>query len=244
LTALPLLASLAFALSLTPALAARVAVTVEKLVLGEDFIVEPTLVDLPEGQTAADVITTLLSSKFPGVEAYSSSGTGEYFYMSGIYDPSRGELLSAFSEGELSGWMVAVNNEFLGTSAGVHAMRDGDVMRWQYTKRLGADLGEDPNNLGFSTKADKDLLIWRVAEINAAGNKSAYGASYSAAMSALGDLDSTQVSVDSALKGLSESSPGPGADGGEKNSGGGCDTGAFGLAAAAVLAAVSRKHRD
>jgi hypothetical protein len=225
LTAFSFLA--ASALSSAPAYAAQVAVTVEKATLGEGFIVEPALVTVSEGQTVESVTTALLTARFPGVaRAYKTSGTGTRFYLQGVYDPSRGGLLSEFSQGSGSGWMITVNNFFIRTSAGTHRLAGGDVIRWQYTKQLGRDLGEDANVLGTNTKADKDRLVWKVAEINAAGNRSAYGGAYTSALSLITDLSASQSSVDSALAALDSITPGSGGTTpGGTTPGGGTDTG-------------------
>jgi hypothetical protein len=219
---------------LAPAHAAQVAVTVEKLTLGEGFIAEPEFVQLSGSQTAADVIRGFLSAKFPGVEAYSYNGSGAYFYISGIYDPSRGGLLEEKENGSDSGWMITVNNVFIGTSAGLHNLSDGDVMRWQYTKRKG-DLGTDAEVLGENTLANKDQLIWKVAEIKAAGSQSSYGGLYNNALSVLKNLNASRSAVNSALAALNgvdsgaDSGSSPGYDPGEAPdegtpSGGGSDS--------------------
>ena len=182
--------------------AARAAVTVEKLTANGGFIVEPELVTLEENDSAAGMTTRFLTSKFPGVTAYKSSESGSDFYLKGVYDPSRGGLLSEFTLGNKSGWMITVNNSFIRTSAGAHILSDGDVVRWQYTLQLGADLGEDVDYLGTNTKANKDSLLWKVAEVNAAGNKYAYGSAYTEAMTVLKDLNASQASVNSALDAL------------------------------------------
>ena len=157
---------------------------------------------LEENDSAAGMTTRFLTSKFPGVTAYKSGGSGSDFYLKGVYDPSRGGLLSEFTLGNKSGWMITVNNSFIRTSAGVHILSDGDVVRWQYTLQLGADLGEDVDYLGTNTKANKDSLLWKVAEVNAAGNKYAYGSTYTEAMTVLKDLNASQASVNSALDAL------------------------------------------
>jgi hypothetical protein len=223
LAAIPFLAAwLCFAV---PVEAARVAVTVEKLTVDGGFIVEPSLVTITEGQSAADMTVDLLSALFPDVpRPYSYSGSGESFYLKGIYDPARGDLLSEFSEGSGSGWMITVENFFIRTSAGVHKLNDGDVIRWQYTKELGTDLGEDINVLGTNKLADKDALVWKVAEINEAGDKSAYGGAYAEALSVLADIDAPRSAVDSALSALNGSGGG-GSQGESGGGGGGCDAG-------------------
>ena len=235
-------------LFITPALAGRVAVTVEKLTLGEGFLVEPVLVDFTDGQSAADVTKSLLEAKFQGVtRPYSYSGSNATFYLKGIYDPVMGELLSEFSEGGGSGWMITVETFFIRTSAGAHYLNDGDVIRWQYTKELGQDLGEDINYLGINTFADKDSLVWRIAEINEAGDKTAYGGAYASAVSVLTDLRASQSDVDAALAALDKTTqdavPDEGTASGGGGSGGGCDAGFGALALFAFVAVILPRNR-
>ena len=192
-------------LSTAPARAARVAVTVEKLTVDGGFIVEPTLVTFADGRSAANVTIGLLKAKFPNTaRPYSYRGGGSSFYLAGVHDPARGGLLSEFSEGGGSGWMITVGNFFIRTSAGANYPNDGGVIRWQYTKQLGRDLGEDVNHLGTNTKANKDALVWKVARINAAGNREIYGDAYDEALSALADLDAVQSEINSALTALND----------------------------------------
>ncbi|MDR1514220.1 MAG: DUF4430 domain-containing protein, partial [Synergistaceae bacterium] len=199
-------------LPLVPANAAQVAVTVEKLTADGGFIVEPELVELPSvGTTAAEVLIDLLLSKKINNFSYNGSPTGSNFFLERI------DNLGVF---EASGWMITVNNYFIGKSAGLQKMNNGDVMRWQYTKQLGADIGGNSNKEGFSTKADKDKLIWKVAEINAAEKQSSYS-TYNAAVSVLKKLNATQAETNSALAALNSDTSGGGNnnDGGSNNSG-------------------------
>jgi hypothetical protein len=200
----------------------KVAVTVEKFVLGGGYIVEPKLFTVSNHTLASDVIITALKDKYPGVtRPYRYSGnTKKNFYLSGVYDPdykgSSGHeqsytgFLSEFDEGSQSGWMYAVNNDFPGVGAAAFSLIDGDVMRWQYTKTgLGADIGADNSAWGSSegvNTADKDALTWKVAEINADGEKAAYGDTYKNAIAVLSKITSTQTEVDAALAALKKSS--------------------------------------
>jgi hypothetical protein len=222
LFALFILFLLASVTPLAPAYADQVAVTVEKLTVDGEFIVEPLLVTLSGSRTAEDVTTRLLSSRSI---RYESSGHGEDFYLAAVYDPSNSAYLGMTLMNTLDGWMITVNNIYIGTSAGAHTLRDGDVMRWQYTRQLGADIGGNPDDLGGSRKPDKDDLIWRVAEINAAGNQSDYGSAYTNALSVLKNLNASQSAIRSALAVLNGESAGttPGGEG--TNPGGDTGTG-------------------
>jgi hypothetical protein len=206
--------------SVAPAYAAQVAVTVEKLAEDGGFIVEPSLVTLPgNSPTAANVIKQLLISR--GIQFQYTGQEGSEFYMTTIAG------LGYTTENPSGGWMITVNNRYIGTSAGLHTLYDGDVMRWQYTKQLGADIGGNPDNLGESGKPDKDELIWKVAEINAAGNQSDYGSAYTAALSVLKNLSASSSAINSAFATLdgTEEEETSISDTGE-NGGGGCNAGA------------------
>jgi hypothetical protein len=164
----------------------KVIVDFEGYNLGQGFYIEPTELILPEGATAEDATRELLIDT--GHE-YNAGGTGDEFYLSGIKGFDTGEVnvpayiadamelaneelgeqddewLSEQDYTATSGWMITVNHEMLGTSAGAHVLTDGDVIRWQFTVvGLGTDLGlvldwgeEFPEPL--YTHADKTALI-------------------------------------------------------------------------------------
>lgn len=165
-----------------------VTVSVEKFTLGQGYIIEPVRVPIQEGDNAAEVIAELL-----GEERNRHGGTVESnFYLSGVYDPSAGEVnipayivqaiggageigdrdnadwLSEFDYSEQSGWMYAVNNTFPNVGSSETFVEDGDVIRWQFTVYgFGEDLGnnfEGPSTL--IQPANKDALTKQVAEIN------------------------------------------------------------------------------
>ena len=191
--------------------AAQVAMTVEKLTVDGGFIFEPELVALSDSDTAGSLATRYLTSKLPGVaRPYESSGTGSFFYITGIHDSATGGLLSEFGHGAGSGWMITVNNIFIGRSPGIYALHDGDVVRWQYTKSLGSDIGGNADSLGANKKADKDALVKKVAEINKAGDKLSYGGAYITAVSALKKINATQSELDAALAALNGDTSGGG----------------------------------
>jgi hypothetical protein len=107
-----------------------VSVSVEKLSLDGRFIVEPALLELDEGTKADEALVTLLNRLNI---AYRNSGQvgGDKFYLQSVAlpgyagnpavvdSPHYPGYLSQFDEGSLSGWMITVNNSFIGTSAGV-----------------------------------------------------------------------------------------------------------------------------
>ncbi|MCL2150928.1 MAG: DUF4430 domain-containing protein [Coriobacteriia bacterium] len=133
--------------------------------LGQGFYIEPTALVLPEGSTAADATEALLDSL--GYENWASGrGTAEYYLQrikgldKGFVDlpayllpadwwdeyatdaPGSDGMLGEFSYTSMSGWMLTVNHEMIGTSAGAHELADGDVIRWQFTVYgYGSDIG-------------------------------------------------------------------------------------------------------
>jgi hypothetical protein len=259
LTILFLLALSAVTISLSAAHAAQVAITVEKLTADGGFIAEPELVSLPYGASAGQVTVNFLESKSINIQ-YAGKPTESYFYIKNI---------SGYGDDGTKGWMITVGNTFIKTSAGVHTLKNKDVIRWQYTSNYGRDIGagdiwdwDETSTPIPSEKPDKDALIWKVAEINAAGKQSSYSA-YNAAVSVLKKLDASQSEIKTALDSLNDTNNGGDSNnnnGGDSNNnnnnngdsnntggGGGCAAGEFGLAAvvaAAVLSAVSRKRRD
>lgn len=208
-----------------------VAVTVEKLTVDGEYIVEPTLVEVKKFTQASVVITDLLNAKYAGTyngTPYRITGTvSSSFYLAGIYDPTyvpatsgiNGKnannedfdqtyegFLSEFDGGRWSGWMYCVNGEFPGVGASGWTLMNGEVMRWQYScVGLGCDIGADNSEWGATEStqvADKDALIWKVAEINRAGTKTAYGEAYINAMTVLKTIEAPQADVDASLAAL------------------------------------------
>ncbi|MDR1588944.1 MAG: DUF4430 domain-containing protein [Oscillospiraceae bacterium] len=176
-----------------------VAVSVDKLTVSGEYIVEPTLMRLPAGTNGMNVLLALLETFYPEVEEpYRLKGG----YLEGIWDPAYTNesgsykypgYLSEFDESAGAGWMYSVNNVFPGVGAGAYVLADGDVMRWRYTG------GQNSNGVGLQDTANKDALTRKVAEINSAGTQGSYGAKYAAAMSALQKYTASQSEVNAAL---------------------------------------------
>ena len=193
--------------SFVPANAAQVAVTVETLTEnGGGFLVEPTLIPLSGGNLkAAQMTLGLLSSNSLNVD-YTGSPTSAYFFITAIGGFGPG------TDGQ-GGWMVTVNDKFIKYSAGVYTLKQGDVMRWQYTKNYGLDIGtniwdwDETSDPVPSTLINKDALIWKVAEINSAGNGSSYGSAYTSAMSVLKNRNASPGEISSALAALNNATP-------------------------------------
>jgi hypothetical protein len=193
-----------------------VIVSIEKFTVNGSYIVEPTILTLPENATSADALDALLRLSFPGV-AYPYRNTGslaENFYLSYVWDPTfTGEAayegyLGEFDCGLESGWMITVNNTFIGESSSNVFLQDDSVVRWQYTCAYGHDIGTDTETLGPNTTANKDALTTRVALIRSLSEQAKYGEAYNHAMLVLMKVDSTQTEVDTALAALNLSKTG------------------------------------
>lgn len=210
-----------------------VCVTMEKFTLGQGYKIQPTLMRVPTGTKASALIAQML-----GEGNYEITGTVDSgFYLSAIADndlninipdyimtaindhgglDSRGDnhWLGEFDYYTNSGWMYCVNDRFPGVGAADYTLKNGDVMRWQYTLYgLGADLNADNREWGTSaliTTANKDKLTWRMGEINAKADVAAWLAQgdhqrqYDNAMAMLKNMESSQDQVDTALAALQE----------------------------------------
>lgn len=200
-----------------------VVVSVEKFTLGQGYIVEPTVVELEEGDTAADVLLRLLEEEGIEYNASYSSGT---FYLSGIKDNDNGvavipryildELggvagerddagwLKGFDYGPESGWMFWQNNSEpmsdngSALGAGQTVLSDGDVIRWQFSIiGMGRDLGCINYEDAYIANVDKDALTAAVAK---AADKTTKA--YNNALEVLMNMESTRAEVDAALEAL------------------------------------------
>ncbi|MBR5791567.1 MAG: S-layer homology domain-containing protein, partial [Ruminiclostridium sp.] len=118
-------------------------------------ILKKTRVPYTQGDTIADVTLRALDAyDF----TYSHTGTTKSnFYLSSIgsftvkgidYD-SFGE----FDAGTGSGWMITWDDVFINKGASEFQVENGDVIRWQYTCQLGADIGDDGSAVGGGNQA-------------------------------------------------------------------------------------------
>lgn len=119
-----------------------VTVSVEKHAIGEGYFVRPGAVKLHEGDTAFTALEKV-------VHDVQYVGSGSSLYVQSING------LGEFDKGPGSGWMYSVNGKFPDQSAGSYTLTDGDVLRWQYTTNLGADIG-DGNVPGGDENGDGD----------------------------------------------------------------------------------------
>lgn len=91
------------------------------------FTIEP-------GETAFSVIQRA-SDQYKFQMEY--SGTNGSEYIEGINN------LYEFDGGRWSGWMYCVNDWYPNYGCGQYALKDGDVIEWNYTCNLGKDLGQE-----------------------------------------------------------------------------------------------------
>ncbi|PIC77069.1 hypothetical protein CSV74_07285 [Sporosarcina sp. P19] len=110
--------------------------SVETRTMGTGDIISPKQLKIESGDTAftalkREVENLSIPIKFTGV--------GPTIYVKSINN------LGEFDGGPLSGWMYSVNGEFPQYGAGIYELQKDDILRWQYTTNLGADLGDDWN---------------------------------------------------------------------------------------------------
>lgn len=169
-----------------------VTVSIEKFVLGQGYIMEPTMVTVPEDATVEAAINQALTQT-----GHTANITADDYgsYIAGVTDPNRGEvqvpqkILDALAAANLffvsedatpdtldagdydswSGWMCSVNNEFLSTAISNITVNEGDVIRVQFSLTAGSDI--DRNEYPWATPvypdyANRTDLTRALAEIN------------------------------------------------------------------------------
>lgn len=108
-------------------------------------IVEPTRVPFKANENVAQATKRLLDHLNIGM---SYSGTLESgFYLGAItdfeVDSTPYDSMGEFDAGVGSGWMITQNGVFINKGAAEFKVADGDILKWQYTCQLGADIGDD-----------------------------------------------------------------------------------------------------
>jgi len=106
--------------------------SIEKRTVDSTDIISEIPVTLNAGETAFTLLERIAAEKNISLSA---SGSGPSVYVKSIGG------LAEFHEGQQSGWMYSVNGVFPEYTAGSYILKDGDTLRWQYTKDLGKDLG-------------------------------------------------------------------------------------------------------
>lgn len=220
----------------------HVTVSMEKFTLGLGYIIEPVLVPIYEGDTGSKVITKLLDEKL-GKGSYENTGSvdddsgiiGQSFYLASVkdndhreakipeyilkecdepYGRDRDDWLGEFDYTFMSGWMYAVNNWFPNYGAGQYELKDGDVMRWQYTVwGYGSDLGSTFMGGGDAlvNPPVKDDLTTAIATVNSNADKEKLlqnkevKEAYDEAMKVAQDMETTEAKVKSVTKNLQAS---------------------------------------
>ncbi len=169
-----------------------VTVSIEKFVLGQGYIMEPTMVTVPENATVEAAINQALTQTGHTANITASSYGS---YIAGVTDPNRGEvqvpqkILDALTAAKLvfvseddtpytldagdydswSGWMCSVNNEFLSTAISNITVNEGDVIRVQFSLTGESDVngncswGRGPVYPDYANRTD---LTRALAEIN------------------------------------------------------------------------------
>lgn len=136
--------------SVPPTSPSTVTFSVEKRTMGQGDIISSTTAAIQPGDTAYTVLKRVAEERSIAIRA---TGDGPTLYVQSI------DGLAEFDGGPQSGWMYSVNGIFPEFSAGIYKLKDGDVLRWQYTKNLGEDLGHswnppdntEPNKPGDNT---------------------------------------------------------------------------------------------
>ena len=120
-------------------------------------IISKIKVPFAQGDTVADVTLRLLDAK--GFTYTHSGTTKSDFYLAAIGSFTvRGvdyESFGEFDAGTGSGWMITLNKEFIAQGASEFEVENGDVIRWQYTCQLGADIG-DPFYVSVKQPAEQE----------------------------------------------------------------------------------------
>ena len=108
-------------------------------------IVEPTQVPYKAGENIAQVTQRLLEHLGMGMRYSGTTESG--FYLGAItnfeVDGTPYSSMGEFDAGVGSGWMITRNGTFINQGASEFPVSNGDIIRWQYTCQLGADIGDD-----------------------------------------------------------------------------------------------------
>lgn len=183
----------------TASVIGTVTVTVEKFTIGQGYIVQPTKITIRQGDTAATVFETVMKLNAytynGGIGEYGfyvdsinnadslkvdipkeiSSMPATKFGSAPSNQKNDGNKLAdkALGTGSycgMAGWLFTVNNQFLSVAADQVKLKNGDLVRWQFSLYgYGADLGQDTSSytsIPKVTLANKDALIRELAAVN------------------------------------------------------------------------------
>lgn len=105
-----------------------------ELVPKDGWILPPTTVTFYEGESVFNVLLRTCKQKKIHME-YENTPIYNSAYIEGIHN------LYEFDCGELSGWMYQVNGWFPNYGCSRYQLKEGDVIKWEYTCNLGIDVG-------------------------------------------------------------------------------------------------------
>ena len=108
-------------------------------------IIKPTKVPYKAGENIAQVTKRLLDHLEIGMKYSGTLESG--FYLGAItnfeVDGTPYASMAEFDAGVGSGWMITQNGIFINQGASEFKVHDGDILNWQYTCQLGADIGDN-----------------------------------------------------------------------------------------------------
>lgn len=106
------------------------------LVPDDGVMLEATEVEFTDGESVFDVFRKVLREKKIHFE-YVDASAYDSVYIEGIGN------LYEFDCGPQSGWMFSVNGIYPGLGCSAYTLADGDMILFNYTCDLGADIGAD-----------------------------------------------------------------------------------------------------
>lgn len=104
------------------------------IVPADGTILASTKMEFEEGDTVFDVLCDVRDTYKLHMQYEGAAGAE---YIQGINN------LYEFDGGRWSGWMYCVNDWYPNYGCGQYAVKNGDVIEWNYTCDLGKDLGQD-----------------------------------------------------------------------------------------------------
>ena len=103
----------------------------------DGWIIPPTEIKFAKGESAFDVLQRECKADFKVHLESAETPLYNSVYLEGINN------LYEFDCGNLSGWMYKVNDWFPNYGCSRYELQDGDVLCFEYTCDLGADVGGD-----------------------------------------------------------------------------------------------------
>jgi hypothetical protein len=108
--------------------------SIDAEVMGMGYFMSARTVTFTQGESVFDVLQRECRNSGIPME-HSFYPLYNSVYVEGINN------LYEFDGGAQSGWMYSVNGWYPNYGCSVYTLNDGDVIRWRYTKSLGADIG-------------------------------------------------------------------------------------------------------